>query len=152
MRCLFIQWPEYCGGKATSVKLRISLRSAGIAFGKSQLRCEKYSFSNHASHQTTVSTKKGEALPLPFWSYWPEYCGGKAASVKLRISLRSAGIAFGKSQLRCEKYSFSNHASHQATVSTKKGEALPLPFWSYWPDSNRRPADYESAALPAEPQ
>ena len=24
--------------------------------------------------------------------------------------------------------------------------------WSYWPDSNRRPADYESAALPAEPQ
>ena len=25
-------------------------------------------------------------------------------------------------------------------------------FWSYWPDSNRRPADYESAALPTEPQ
>lgn len=24
--------------------------------------------------------------------------------------------------------------------------------WSYWPDSNRRPADYESAALPTEPQ
>ena len=27
-----------------------------------------------------------------------------------------------------------------------------LVFWSYWPDLNRRPADYESAALPAEPQ
>ena len=25
-------------------------------------------------------------------------------------------------------------------------------FWSYWPDLNRRPADYESAALPTEPQ
>ena len=25
-------------------------------------------------------------------------------------------------------------------------------LWSYWPDSNRRPADYESAALPTEPQ
>ncbi len=24
--------------------------------------------------------------------------------------------------------------------------------WSYWPDLNRRPADYESAALPTEPQ
>ena len=28
----------------------------------------------------------------------------------------------------------------------------PFLFWSYWPDSNRRPADYESAALPTEPQ
>ena len=26
------------------------------------------------------------------------------------------------------------------------------PIWSYWPDLNRRPADYESAALPTEPQ
>ena len=25
-------------------------------------------------------------------------------------------------------------------------------LWSYWADSNRRPADYESAALPTEPQ
>jgi len=25
-------------------------------------------------------------------------------------------------------------------------------LWSYWPDLNRRPADYESAALPTEPQ
>ena len=25
-------------------------------------------------------------------------------------------------------------------------------FWSWWPDLNRRPADYESAALPTEPQ
>ncbi len=25
------------------------------------------------------------------------------------------------------------------------------PTWSWWPDSNRRPADYESAALPTEP-
>ena len=25
-------------------------------------------------------------------------------------------------------------------------------LWSYWPESNRRPADYESAALPTEPQ
>ena len=25
-------------------------------------------------------------------------------------------------------------------------------WWSYWPDLNRRPADYESAALPTEPQ
>ena len=24
-------------------------------------------------------------------------------------------------------------------------------FWSWWPDLNRRPADYESAALPTEP-
>lgn len=23
--------------------------------------------------------------------------------------------------------------------------------WSWWPDLNRRPADYESAALPTEP-
>jgi hypothetical protein len=27
-----------------------------------------------------------------------------------------------------------------------------VPTWSYWPDSNRRPADYESAALPTELQ
>lgn len=25
-------------------------------------------------------------------------------------------------------------------------------FWSFWADSNRRPSDYESLALPAEPQ
>jgi hypothetical protein len=24
-------------------------------------------------------------------------------------------------------------------------------LWSWWPDLNRRPADYESAALPTEP-
>ena len=36
---------------------------------------------------------------------------------------------------------------------TKKRRAQTrLFFWSYWPDSNRRPADYESAALPTEPQ
>ena len=33
----------------------------------------------------------------------------------------------------------------------KKAKHL-LRLWSYWPDSNRRPADYESAALPTEPQ
>ena len=36
----------------------------------------------------------------------------------------------------------------QASYKNVRG----LLFWSYWPDLNRRPADYESAALPAEPQ
>ncbi len=36
----------------------------------------------------------------------------------------------------------------QASYKNVRG----LFFWSYWPDLNRRPADYESAALPAEPQ
>ena len=35
------------------------------------------------------------------------------------------------------------------TKTTRKNRVV---FWSYWPDLNRRPADYESAALPTEPQ
>ena len=34
----------------------------------------------------------------------------------------------------------------------KEADENQLLFWSYWPDLNRRPADYESAALPTEPQ
>ena len=34
----------------------------------------------------------------------------------------------------------------------KPPESRVVFFWSYWPDLNRRPADYESAALPTEPQ
>ena len=41
----------------------------------------------------------------------------------------------------------------QFTKITKKRDTfVSLFFWSYWPDLNRRPADYESAALPTEPQ
>ena len=45
---------------------------------------------------------------------------------------------------------------HDRTQAVKERVLKPLRFqdslWSYWPDSNRRPADYESAALPTEPQ
>ena len=30
------------------------------------------------------------------------------------------------------------------------GHSGTLPYWSWWTDSNPRPADYKSAALPAE--
>ena len=33
----------------------------------------------------------------------------------------------------------------------KTAVLIPAVFWSWWPDLNRRPADYESAALPTEP-
>ena len=37
--------------------------------------------------------------------------------------------------------------------NAKNSDAMHRSFhWSYWPDLNRRPADYESAALPTEPQ
>ena len=39
-----------------------------------------------------------------------------------------------------------------ANFGRKKSSPVLRASWSYWPDSNRRPADYESAALPAEPQ
>ena len=37
-------------------------------------------------------------------------------------------------------------------IKIKQPNELVALFWSYWPDLNRRPADYESAALPTEPQ
>ena len=45
-----------------------------------------------------------------------------------------------------------NKNSYQYLV--KFGDQLTIYklIWSYWADSNRRPADYESAALPTEPQ
>ena len=38
------------------------------------------------------------------------------------------------------------------SVKNRRRRQSPAAAWSYWPDSNRRPADYESAALPTEPQ
>ena len=51
---------------------------------------------------------------------------------------------------------FISHVCNKTSTKTKKTpQALDtqrIAGWSYWPDSNRRPADYESAALPTEPQ
>lgn len=48
----------------------------------------------------------------------------------------------------------SNHRSHKQQIySLPHLTALEFPrvfFWSWWTDSNPRPADYKSAALPAE--
>ena len=41
----------------------------------------------------------------------------------------------------------------RAAAESKAPRVFPRGLrWSYWPDLNRRPADYESAALPTEPQ
>ena len=46
----------------------------------------------------------------------------------------------------------SNHRSEYATdlQSAPFGRSGTLPYWSWWTDSNPRPADYKSAALPTE--
>ena len=38
-----------------------------------------------------------------------------------------------------------------AGATRRKKKATQRVAWSWWPDLNRRPADYESAALPTEP-
>ena len=38
----------------------------------------------------------------------------------------------------------------ESHLITKDGSAAGLPRWSWWTDSNPRPADYKSAALPTE--
>ena len=46
----------------------------------------------------------------------------------------------------------SNHRSRSTTdlQSAPFGHSGISPFWSWWTESNPRPADYKSAALPAE--
>ena len=66
------------------------------------------------------------------------------------------GIDLNKTILEKDKVASIKY-NHKINLETfiaekKKGKPFDLPFWSYWPDLNRRPADYESAALPTEPQ
>ena len=45
-----------------------------------------------------------------------------------------------------------SHRARSCRRSSLKPPRKTEGVWSYWADSNRRPADYESAALPTEPQ
>ena len=87
------------------------------------------------------------------WSYWPDLnrrpfvtpkkCAARKPVEWARLFLGTPyGLIFGLTD------------SNSAHKPKKKAPAVGvLSFWSYWPDLNRRPADYESAALPAtEPQ
>ena len=49
-------------------------------------------------------------------------------------------------------YSFIEFLSQTQKAAKPFCNDLAAFIWSYWPDLNRRPADYESAALPTEPQ
>ena len=49
-------------------------------------------------------------------------------------------------------YSFIEFLSQSQKAAKAFCNDLAAFIWSDWPDLNRRPADYESAALPAEPQ
>ena len=48
-------------------------------------------------------------------------------------------------------YSFIEFLSQTQKAAKPFCNDLAAFIWSYWPDLNRRPADYESAALPTEP-
>ena len=86
------------------------------------------------------------------WSYWPDLnrrpfvtpkkCAARKPVEWARLFLGTPyGLIFGLTD--------SNSAHKSKQKSTRKGCLF---VWSYWPDLNRRPADYESAALPTEPQ
>ena len=66
----------------------------------------------------------------------------------------SAICCFAERALRANatKYYEYFRNRRRADFGRKKSSLTLRASWSYWPDSNRRPADYESAALPAEPQ
>ena len=67
-----------------------------------------------------------------------------ATSRRRVLRIRELRFSFGHSKSPCSKLAVG--AKRQPLY--QEG----LSFWSYWPDLNRRPADYESAALPTEPQ
>ena len=47
-------------------------------------------------------------------------------------------------------YERGSHSKHQQKKQSPP-KRVAIIFWSWWRDSNLRPADYESAALPTEP-
>ncbi len=87
--------------------------------------------------------KKSSPILRASWSYWPDSNRRPAAlpSEPCERTPRSAA-----------KYYEYFRKQRGADFGRKKSSPILRASWSYWPDSNRRPADYESAALPAEPQ
>ena len=96
-----------------------------------------------SSVEPTSAVKKSSPILRASWSYWPDSNRRPAAlpSEPCERMPRSAA-----------KYYEYFRKQRGANFGRKKSSPILRASWSYWPDSNRRPADYESAALPAEPQ
>ena len=74
-------------------------------------------------------------------------CQGGGSEFEPRHPLHKQSLSLTKAVFIFIKVQYNKQ--NKKRKSTCKSKCL---FWSYWPDSNRRPADYESAALPTEPQ
>ncbi len=98
-------------------------------------------------------TQKGIRKGCLFvWSYWQEGNLRPGVTPKKCVAgsrAREARLFLGTPK----KLIFGLADSNATHKPTQKGIRKGCLFvWSYWPDLNRRPADYESAALPTEPQ
>ena len=62
-----------------------------------------------------------------------------------------SGTKIGINPNKISRFIFTKKDGKNNEKEKIKGRDYLCP-WSYWPDLNRRPADYESAALPTETQ
>ena len=98
-----------------------------------------------AQPKVALAVRKKKIKPflrLDFWSYWADLNRRPAAQPRERSSRTPRSVS-GVLRIIIRK--------QQVLYIKTTGHSLSF-FWSYWADLNRRPADYESAALPTEPQ
>ena len=90
-----------------------------------------------------------------FWDFW--WKGERTCAILLACSwwccFQCSAIVFCRRQISSRSDFIHNRGFIPPKADlTKKALAYASAFfWSWWPDSNRRPVDYESTALPTEP-
>ena len=92
--------------------------------------------------------RKGEILQIPL-SAWALLSGQKEKSLNANCVQTHSGGRWWIRTIEAEKqqiYSLPPLAAREISLKLN----CPLILWSWWTDSNPRPADYKSAALPTE--
>ena len=124
------------------------IRTGDLLLCRASLASER-----HGAQRSITNTFVSSVEPTSAVKKARLYCEPLGATGRIR----TGDLLLCRASLASERHgaqrSITNtFVSSVADFGRKKSSLILRASWSYWPDSNRRPADYESAALPAEPQ